>query len=1698
MELPIEEVETSIPARFERIVREFSDRVAVKTADRTWTYAEINAQVNRIARTLLSETEDKAVSIALLLETGVALFTAMLGVLKAGKLFVLVDPSYPTARILSILQDAQAEFVLANQDDSLIATITNSGCRVTQYADIVDKIDSHNVLLDVPPESLATIVYTSGSTGEPKGVVWSHQGLLYRNLTRTRECEASEKDRMALLSSHTGNAVNDIFLALLNGATLLPFDVRRKGVVRLGSWMSTEGISICAISSPLFRKLCEALTGTESFPNLRSIRLRSDTVRADDVSLFKKFLPPRCVLITGLASSESGHITTYRVERNSELISNEVPVGYPVAGTEVLLLDDKGRRVEFGRVGEIVVHSRYFSLGYWHRPELTEAKFKPDPEDPTKRFYFTGDLGLMRPDGCLIHKGRKDFRVKIRGYGVELGDVERAFLSNPAVSEVVVATREDVSGETRLIAYYTTKASGRLSVSALRQFIIEKLPDYMIPAAFVRMDVLPLTNNGKVDRRALPDPSSCRPELETPFLSPRTDAERTVARIFSECTGIDRVGIEDNFFDLGGDSLLLARLVSRLSVAFQREFTVSELFECSSVARIVRLLEEPTQSTPPKVETIPSAATSNIPNLLSFAQQRLWFLDQLNPGDPAYSLLSAFQINGALNIAALEHSLNKIIARHEVLRTVFESVDGEPRLKVLANVTISLNIVNLGKRKSVLEDEADLRRYCVALARKPFDLNRGPLLRVSLLRRSDDNHVLVFAVHHVVFDGWSMGVLWSELSACYAALSREGEMSLPKLAVQYGNYAGWQREWFQNQVLQEQLEYWRRQLAGSTALQLMTDRPRPHVQTSRGAKRYFTLSVELSTKLKRLSHDRGATLFMALLAAFQTLLHRYTAQDDIAIGIPVAGRNRSEVENLIGFFLNMLIFRVDSSGAPTFLELLDRVREICLAAYSHQDLPFEKLVEELHPERHLNRNPMVDVTFAFQNTPHVTPKLGGASVSQLDVDSGISRFDLQLFMEETGDHLRGYFSYNTDLFHDQTIGRMAEHFINLLDGIVARPEQTIDQLPLASQAERQRLLAEWNDTERDYPSDKCVHQLFEEQVEKSPDAVALVFEDQQLTYRELNHKANQLAHYLRKRGVRPESLVTVCMERSLEMVIAILSVLKAGGGYVPIDPDSPTDRLKFMLQDTRSPLVLTQERFSSFLAEFADQRICLDSASEHLSLESKENPENQVDEKNAAYMIYTSGSTGTPKGVINVHGGLRNRLQWMQEAYHLTPADRVLQKTPFIFDVSVWELFWPLISGACLVVARPAGHRDSGYLVRLIKSQQITTLHFVPSMLGVFLLEAGVESCTTLRQVFCSGEALSCELQQRFFARTSATLHNLYGPTEASIDVTAWECRRDCDRRVVPIGRPIANTQIYILDQYLAPVPIGVRGEVYIGGNGLARGYLNQPELTAGKFIYHSFSGEPAKRLYRTGDLGRYLPDGNIEFLGRTDTQVKIRGFRIELGEIETVLGQHAAIREAIAMVREDDPGDKRLVGYVVARPQESFDASELRKYLKQKLPEYMIPAALVRLEELPSTPSGKVDRKALPAPDQSRPELEDVYQTPRTPTEETVAAIWSEVLKVAKVGVHHNFFELGGHSLLATQVVSRIRSAFFIEFPLRHIFESPTVAELAVIITGRQVEPADETELAQLLREVEAITEEEAQKHDRTVKESRKQGRRI
>ena len=1058
------------------------------------------------------------------------------------------------------------------------------------------------------------------------------------------------------------------------------------------------------------------------------------------------------------------------------------------------------------------------------------------------------------------------------------------------------------------------------------------------------------------------------------------------------------------------------------------------------------------------------------PPPLSFAQERFWFLDQFEPNQCVYTSCKAERLIGPLNVAALEASLNAIIRRHEVLRTTFPAPDGKPIQQIAPELTVRFPIILLEGMYDE-DHQAAVRRAVADETRNPFDLSRGPLMRAKLLRLKEDEHVLLLTFHQIVFDSWSVGIFFRELWILYEAYANGQSPILENLSIQYADFAAWQRQRLQGEVLQVNLSYWRRQLRDPSAgLSLPTDRPRPMRQSFVGAKQSVRFSEPLTKALNEFSRQQKVTLFMTLLAAFKILLYRYTGCGDVVVGCPIVNRSLPEIENLIGSFLNTLVLRTHLSGHLRFTEFLSQVRHVCLDAYAHQELPFEKLVEELQPIRDLGRNPLFQVMFAFQNTKIPDLSFRGLRSEAIEIDGSTSKLDLTLSLTENQQRLGGFFQYSADLFDQATVERMSGHLETLLESIVADPSRRILELPILTATERHQLLKEWNDTEKQYSTTQLVHVLFEIQVGRTPDAVAVVFENEKLTYRQLNARANQLAHYLKKWGVGPEKLVGVLMERSMELVVGLLGVLKAGGAYVPLEPSYPMERLAFMLEDSQISVLLTHKHISkAFKIVDSDSQssirdpkmkvVSLDFDWEIIGRESEQNLNGEASAANLAYVIYTSGSTGKPKGVMITHQGICNRLLWMQDAYQLMESDHVLQKAPISFDVSVWEFFWPLMNGARLVMARPGGHQDGAYLAELIAKQRITVLHFVPSMLQVFLEQQSLECCDCLRLVICSGEALRFEVQERFFARLGAELHNLYGPTEAAVDVTYWPCERGSSRSTIPIGHPITNTQIYILNLDMQPVPIGVPGELHIGGDGLARGYLNRPELTAERFVANPFSSEPGARLYRTGDLARYLPDGNIEFLGRIDNQVKIRGYRIELGEIECVLSQHPAVRVVLVVAQgditqgeygsENPKSDKRLIAYFIPIGRQP-STNELRDFLKRKLPEFMIPSFFISIEALPLTPNGKIDPEALPLPTGDRPQLAQDFIEPRTEIEELVAQVWREVLKLEKIGGHDNFFELGGHSLLATRVVARLRTNFNVDLPLRKLFELPTVAALA------------------------------------------------
>lgn len=1039
----------------------------------------------------------------------------------------------------------------------------------------------------------------------------------------------------------------------------------------------------------------------------------------------------------------------------------------------------------------------------------------------------------------------------------------------------------------------------------------------------------------------------------------------------------------------------------------------------------------------------------------SFAQEGSWFFYQLEPNSPAYNMPGALRMKGSLDVAALERCLNEIVRRHEVLRTTFREIDGKP-VQVVAPTNV-LPLIKYDLRHLAPDEREHMTtRLATEEAQEPFDLDHGPVLRTKLLRTADNEHMFILTMHHIVSDQWSMDVFQKELATLYRAYSSGEPSPLPELPIQYADYAVWQREWLQGEVYEELLSYWRNQLHGDLpVLELPFDHPRPPIQTFWGTTQYFELPAYLLGDLEALARKEGCTLFMVLLTAVQTLLHRYTGQDDIITGSPSANRNSEEVLNLLGFFVNMLVLRTDFSGNPTFRELLGRVREVTLGAYNHSDLLFEKLVAELRPKRYGSHWPLFQMAFQLVEAP-APLKLPDIELTPMPVENDTSKFDLSMSMIREEKSLSGVLEYNTDLFEKSTIERFVAHLQTILEAIAADPDRRVSSLPLMRDRELNQLLYGWNETKRQYAYPECVHQIVERQVGMSPRNTAVIFENQQLDYHELNRRANQLAQTLKRQGVGPEVLVGVYMERSIEMVVSLLAILKAGGAYLPLDPAHPLERLGFILDDTGVSFLLGQQRLMSTLERYEGKAICVDAEWESIAGASELQLESEIGPDNLMYVIYTSGSTGKPKGAMLTHRGVRNRLLWGTTDYRLGPEDVVLNKTALSFDVSVWEIFAPLMSGATLALAREGGQQDSSYLVELIRQQRITHVDFVPSMLQVFLEEHEVELCKSLKRITAAGEALSAELVDKYYGVLSADLYNLYGPTETSLAVTYWSCQREDQSRVIPIGRPMANVEIYLLSKDLEPAPVGAIGELHIGGLAPGRGYFNRADQTAEKFIPDAFGPEPGRRLYKTGDLARYLPNGVIEYIGRIDHQVKVRGFRIELGEIEAALLQHSDVEEAVVLAKEEQKGDARLVAYVVADPERQPTVSDLKQYLREKLPRYMEPGAILILERMPLTVNGKVDRAGLESLESRNGSRDSVYEAPRDDLEQALAVIWAEQLGIEQVGIHDNFFEIGGHSLLAIQLLSKIWKRMGENLPVQALFQAPTIAELADILRKR------------------------------------------
>ncbi|WP_095118443.1 non-ribosomal peptide synthase/polyketide synthase [Pseudomonas sp. Irchel s3f10] len=1628
----------TIAQRFEAQVAQRPEALAAQFLGEQLSYAELNRHANALAHHLIALGVKPDDRVAIVARRGLDTLVGLVAILKAGAGYVPVDPAHPAERLHYLLSDSAP-----------VAVLTQNNLRGRLPALTVPVIDLDPLTWPLSETSdphvpgltaahLAYVIYTSGSTGLPKGVMVEH-----RTLSNLVDWHCSAFDLCA--GRHTSSLAGfgfdamawEVWPALCAGATLhlAPTHEGSEDIDALLDWWRAQPLDVSFLPTPVAEY---AFSQNLEHPTLRTLLIGGDRLR--QFSRNQQF-----DVINNYGPTEATVVATFgRIEAGDAL-----HIGKPVANASVYLLDEQQRPVPIGVMGELYVGGAGVARGYLNRADLSAERFLHDPFSalPNARMYRTGDLARWRADGTIEYLGRNDDQVKIRGVRIELGEIETRLNQLPGIQEAVLLAREDEPGQPRLVAYFTEQSQVEpLAVAELRAHLLTQLPEYMVPVAFVRLDALPLTANGKVDRKALPKPE--RAALFTrEYEAPHNELESALAQIWAQVLQVERVGRQDHFFELGGHSLLAMRMVSQVRQRLGVELALGDLFANAELAAVAEAVAQAGRSTQPEIVAV--ARDGALP--LSFAQQRLWFLAQMEGANTAYNIPIGLRLRGQLNEHALQHALARIVARHETLRSRFAQFNDEAQV-LIAPVDSGLLLRVEDLRQHPQADQT-LAALIQGEASGPFDLQDDALIRGRLVRLADDHHVLLLTLHHIISDGWSMGVLTRELMALYQAFSHGQPDPLPPLALQYSDYAVWQRRWLSGEVLQRQSEYWQQTLAGAPALlTLPTDRVRPAQQDYAGSTVDVVLDERLSAGLKALAQRHGVTMYMLMLSAWASLLSRLSGQAEVVIGSPVANRTRAEIEGLIGMFVNTLALRIDTSGELSTEALLARVKARTLEAQAHQDLPFEQVVEITKPARSMAHSPLFQAMFSWDSGHGASLSLGELTLESVAEPSHFAKFDVSLTLADAPGGIRGVLEYAIALFDESTIERYVGYFQRLLQAMVSNDQAVLEQVALLADDERQHLLVELNATAVAHDLEQTVHGRFEAQVLRTPDADAVVAGELRLSYAELNRRANQLAHHLRQCGVGRDSRVAICVERGPELLVGLLAILKAGGAYVPLDPGYPAERLAYMLEDSAPVAVLVHAPTRALIGEWAGVRVDFDRCTWQDLAQS--NP--QVPDLSAAilaYVIYTSGSTGTPKGVMVEHRNLGNLLHWSAGLCPLSTGAALLQKTPFSFDASVWELFWPLSCGMRLVLAGPDDHRDPVALVQLIREQQVNVIQFVPALLQQFLEVEEVGECSSLSDVFCGGGELTAALVRSVRERLpQVRLHNVYGPTEATVDSTVWtlEPHSPVPQGAPPIGKPLCNTRVYILDAHQQPTPLGVVGEMYLGGVQVALGYLNRPELTAERFLDDPFSDQPGARLYRTGDVARYLADGNIEYLGRNDDQVKIRGLRIELGEIQAHLAHVDGVREAAVLARDDVPGDQRLVAYYSG---ECFENDQLRSQLLTHLPDYMVPAVFVHLQALPLSPNGKLDRQALPAPDQSAL-LTREYEAPVGEVETVIAGIWAELLKVERVGRFDHFFELGGHSLLAVNLVARMRRAG-LSADIRVLFGQPTLAALAAAVGG-------------------------------------------
>ncbi|MGW0180939.1 amino acid adenylation domain-containing protein, partial [Nocardia sp. NPDC003345] len=1666
---------------FDVAADENARRTAVKSGEDRLTYAELDRRANVLARRLIAEGAGPEKLVAVLLPRSLDLVVALLAVIKSGAGYVPVDPDSPAERLQYILSDARPATVVLDSRMQLelpagISRVAVDGFAV-EAGDIEDADDGPitdaDRLAPLRPDNIAYVIYTSGSTGRPKGVAVPHRNVVRLLANSEREFGFGPEDVWTLFHSYAFDfSVWELWGSLLFGGTLVVVDYYvSRSPHQFLELLRDECVTVLNQTPSAFYQLAEAdRTTTDDRPlSLRyvvfggeALELRrlgdwierhgDGTAGRTHMAGDREVASPRLVNMYGITET-TVHVTHRGLDAATIAGAAGSVVGRALAGLKVYVLDDRLRPAPVGVSGELYVSGVQLARGYLGRPDLSAARFVADPlGEPGERLYRSGDLARWNRHGELEYLGRADDQVKVRGFRIELGEIEAAVLAQPGVTQAAVIVREDKPGDHRIVGYVVAEGGAEPDPEVIREGAAQRLPGYMVPSALVALERIPLTINGKLDRRALPAPvfeTAGSRVVSTPF-------EEIVAGVFAELLGTEGVGADDDFFALGGNSLIATQVVARIGAALDTEVPVRMLFEASTVATLAARVE---QQAGAGGRPVLAARTRPEHPPLSLAQQRMWFLNRFEPESAVDNIPVAFRLRGALDVPALIEAVGDVIARHESLRTVYPSRDGVGYQLVLTPAEAMPEVeITEGGSDGILG--AELLSSIAEFVCRGFDLTVDAPVRMRVYRLSEDDHVLVGVVHHIAADGFSMRPLSRDLMLAYAARSTGEVPDRAPMPVQYIDYAIWQRDLLGSEedpasLASRQLDFWRAELDGLPDELRLSTRTRPAVASERAATHRFTVPAPLVAELNELAKAQGTTLFMVVHSSFAALLARLSGTSDIAIGIPIAGRGERVLDDMVGMFVNTLVLRTQVDTAAAFTDLLAHVRDRDLHAFAHADVPFERLVEVLNPVRSQSRQPLFQVMLAFQNLGESQLELPGLTMSDLALDAPTTKYDLSLTVSDSpdGSGMDAELVYATDLFDDNFAAEFGRRLVRVLRGATDRPSVAVGDIEIMERRERSLVLEQWNATEFAVETalaevagnaTSTLVSLFEGQVARTPDAPAVIFEGTSLSYDEFARRVHRLARWLHGAGVGPESYVGLGMRRSIDLVVGMYAVVAAGGAYVPLDPDQPADRTEHILDIARPVCVLTsgddldpaierQVRIDRLdLSGFSDDP--LTDADRHRPLR----PEN------TAYVIFTSGSTGRPKGVAVPHRAIVNCLVWSHGQYGIGAGDVMLQRTPATFDASVWEFFLPLQAGASLVVARPDGHRDPVYLARLMAAEGVTTAQFVPSLLSVFLTETEPADWAGLRNVFVGGELLSGDIAQRLWERSTARLHNLYGPTETTVDATHYEVTA-ADTGAVAIGSPVFNTRAYVLDERLRPVPAGVPGELYLTGAQLAHGYVGRPDLTTTRFVASSFGA--GERMYRTGDVVRWNLDGELEYLGRSDFQVKLHGLRIEPGEVEYALTESESVAQALVVVHSDAQVGDQLVGYVVPAAGRTVETEELRAHLRDRLPSYMVPSVFVVLDEFPLNASGKLDRRALPAPVfQAR-----VFRAPSNPVEEVVAATYAEVLGAERVGADDDFFELGGNSLVATQVAARLGTALGVNVPVRALFEAPTVAALAV-----------------------------------------------